>query len=238
MRFHFAAIEAVPRPVDLQSSHAVKSERETIVRLKFYRVTVVGESGNSRSKLQTGYYDASSLHQLFGQVSNAESPESTREGDREFEQVVVQFDPATRRHQILQRNQRFTVMFGSNADAVAQQISAFAAADQTGKAIGSLIAATIGREEFESLHSSQTLAKERCNAAKKLATELEAIAHTIRNLDTNMSPDDFAHELRTQLHKALTKGLSAAGASVTLPADLEAATNIAKGAHQALEASK
>lgn len=216
MRFHFAAVDpAAENPV-----------------LDFYRVTVEASAGNSRSEFQTGYYDADALHQLYGQVSEAKTSQSGEKTP--VSQVVVQFDPATGRYQILQQDHRFTVVYGTNADAVAQQIGAFASAEETGGIMGSLMAAAFGRDSFEALYSARDTAAVKDEAATALKAELDGAASSVEGLPAD---DQLEASVQAKIRDALQGAITRAGSGVILEADLGRALPLAEGVHAA-EASQ
>lgn len=232
MRFHFAAIEVVPSRESSPGDKSQANAEGAKAQLRFYRVTIKGTSWNSVSKLQTGYYDAQALHQLFGQVSSDGSGTKSKSADpgEQFEQVVLQVDPVTGRCRIVQHDQRFSILFGNNADAVTQQIMAFGEAQDTGEKIASLAAAAVGRDDFEALYSARTDASERQAAAVRLAEELRKIAEKLKDTNTQMTEAGLQAELLEAMRICLTQ----AGSGVTLPVDFSEAITKAQGAKEAM----
>jgi len=205
MVLHFAAID---------SAEPAKGQERS---LDFYRVTIEGVSGNGLTEFQTGYYDAEALHQLFGQVSDEKNGDRTvtaqEQGDSPRSgQVVVQIDPTTGKHRVVERDERFTIIWGNNADAVTQQISAFAQADSTGEALAGLIAQVAGREDFALLREARVQAEERERNAEALADDLERISKKIEQISTEDADQAaFLPALHAQLRDAIQRALRQAG---------------------------
>lgn len=212
MRFHFAAVD--PSAEDPM--------------LEFYRVTIDAGSGNSRSEFQTGYYDADALHQLYGQVSD-EGAQRPDEG-KSVGAVVVQFDPTTRAYRIVEQDERFTVVYGTNADAVAQQIAAFADADDTGRMLGGLMAAALGRERFASLYSARVGSEEKRQAAAALEAELGKMATEAGAL---VDAKGLLEKLKTVMRRALQEAVRRLGSGVALDPQFDEALRQAKTVHAA-----
>ena len=232
MVFHFAAIDANPKTLTA-GNHQSPAPGDHAT-LKFYRVRIKGESMNGRADLQTGFYNADALHQLFGDVS--EENAKSRTNHEGFGQVIVQYDPASGQHRIIKQDQRFTVVFGSNSDAVSEQIASFASASDTGKALGSLIAASVGKESLDSLHTARSDAEIKQEQAQQLTQSLKGIADEIGTLPTD-DPAAFSQQLRQLIRKAMQKGLRATGSNVVLSTnDFNSAVNQTKGAHEHMEA--
>jgi|GEM_PF-7014738 len=237
MRYHFAA-------VDLDAEKPM---------LEFYRVTIKGDAGNSKADLQTGYYDAKALHQLFGEVSSKAAGDKVKTNTSSGTQVgtiVLQIDPASGEYRVVNQDERFTVVWGANADALAQQIGAFADAETSGEAIGGLIAQVAGRDEFELLYSTRAHAENRQRAIEALATELDRIAEQIGKVDTSAADTDgngtvdAAEEaaattalqaaVQIKLREAMQQALIQAGSGAVLPDDYADSVTETKGAVDAI----
>jgi len=228
MQFTFAAIDG-------------GAKSATPPRLEFYRLKIKASSGNSKSDLQTGYYKASALHQLFGQVSSEDASVKAGSNDK-IGQVVVRFDPVSHQYEIVEQNDRFAIVFGTNADAISQQISAFADSEQAGQAMASLFAAAIGRSDFEALNSAQLSAEEKTKAASALADQLDALAKNLDAIwsrkDANGNPAPALDDTRRLMREALADVLRGAGSGVVLSTDPKTAADEAKGAYATLANSK
>jgi hypothetical protein len=228
MTYHFAAADLA----------------EANPHLTFYRLTIKGCSGAETSHLQTGYYDANALHELFGEVSDKSSgsgvqtsPDQTRVGE-----VLVEIDPASKRARIVQQNERFAVLFGTNADTMAQQIGAFADSDQTGDAMASLLAAAAGRDKFDALANAKQSAEEKDLSRSHLVDALKSIKDEVNNAQPSASAAtdalkaaDLLRQFRELLRNAAQAALSNAGSGATLPSNPDDAF---KEASLALDALK
>jgi hypothetical protein len=228
MQFTFAAIDGGSKSADPP-------------HLDFYRLKVKASSGNARSDLQTGYYKASALHQLFGQVNSDDASVKNGSNNRAG-QVVVRFDPVTHKYEIVEQDDRFAIVFGTNADALSQQISAFADSEQAGQAMASLFAAAIGRSDFEALNSAQLSAEEKTKAASALADQLDALAKNLDDIwakkESNGNPSPAMPDTQKLLREALADALRGAGSGAVLSTDPKTAANEAKGAYGTLANSK
>jgi hypothetical protein len=76
-------------------------------------------------------------------------------------------------------NDRFTVIYGANADAVADQIRAFADSDSTGKQIASLLAASASADVFERTSAADQMTDQAKQNAAALAKDLKSLADQI-----------------------------------------------------------
>lgn len=231
MRFHFAA-------ADLAEDHP---------HLTFYRVTVRGVSGMSTSHLLTGFYDANALHDLFGKV---ESPQTAATGGSQTAEkpshsgsVVVEYDPASKSWRLVNDNERFTVFWGTNADAMAQQVGAFAEANQTGDDLAGLIAAAAGRDSFDALRNAQRAADAKESNRADLSDELKDLKKELDALSVpaaNAAIADkakYVTDLQSIVRRAAQAALMKAGSGVVLPDPIADAMKQAKLAADALSAA-
>lgn len=211
MIYHFAAADlAEPNP-----------------HLTFYRLTIKGCSGAETSKLQTGYYDANALHELFGEVSDKNAGSGVQTSNQtHVGEVLVEFDPGSNRARVVQQNERFAILFGTNADAMAQQVGAFADSDQTGDAMAALLAAAAGRDKFDALANAKQSAEEKDLSRSRLVDALKSIKDEVNGLvDPPASGATVPQgktvitldEVRKLLRNAAQSALSNAGSGATLP---------------------
>ena len=90
--------------------------------LSFYRVTVNAESFLTTSQYSSGFYDAEALHQLFGEVKKPEA-NGGKAGSGTLQAGALQLMCNARGQcQVGGTNDRFTMIYGTNADAIADQI--------------------------------------------------------------------------------------------------------------------
>ncbi len=213
-------------------------------KLKFYRVTVRGNSQFVKSYLQTGFYDAEALHLLFGEVPKtaakkrweaeaaaapgtpaAPAPGASPAGGQPKEQpfkpkgvagkYTLRYDPATERWEVLDDDQRFTIIWSANADAVSAQIQAVADSKETGQQMGSLLAAAVGAGEYEKAGAAEEHAAAARKRALALATSLKATADKVDPAKTTLA------QLRAMLLAAAQGAAQAAGSKATFDKDPE-----------------
>jgi len=218
MQFYFAAADL--------------GDQET-PRLKFYRVTVHGQAGGQTSNLLTGFYDSDALHSLFGQV---EAPNDSDTSGRKpassshhVGNIIVQYDPVTKGWRALQDDEKFTVFWGTNADAMAQQVSAFAQSEQAGGELASILAAAAGRDKFDALRTAQSAASDKDTARTKLAEALTALKGELDSIAEADIPAKIKKDLLENIfQRAANATLIAAGSSKILPSDHDKAMEAAK----------
>lgn len=152
--------------------------------LTFYRLTINADSFLTTSQYSSGFYDADALHQLFGEVKKPE-PAGGKAGPGTLQAGAVQLIcNAKGSCEVGGANDRFTMIYGANADAIADQIRVFAESDNTGKGIAALIAASSAADAFERITAAdQNTAQVRKNAAA-LATQVKSLAEGIAKADT------------------------------------------------------
>lgn len=149
-------------------------------RLKFYRVTVRGEAMNVASNLHTGWYDAETLHELYGQPPTwAERANAVRGGGAGNR--MLRYNAATGGWEVVDDNKRFTILYGADASAMAEQVSAMATAQEGGDGIARLIGAiAAGDATIETETNVETAKKmkaaiaELAKGMRTTATQLEA----------------------------------------------------------------
>lgn len=183
-------------------------------RLTYYRVTVTGHSVNVKSSFQTGFYDAEALHQLFGEVKK---PESTTRPAYSTGSYQLKFNEASRTWELVNNNERFTLIYGANADALAQQVQLFADSDDAGKQFARLIATAAGGKAF----SDAQAAKQKADDAKKAATKL---TEDLKPIGEGLKDDAAPMEARKALLKAVQAAAKAAGSAATFTAKDEDAS--------------
>ena len=152
--------------------------------LTFYRVTVNAESFLTTSQYSSGFYDAEALHQLFGEVKKPEA-NGGKAGSGTLQAGALQLMCNARGQcQVAGSNDRFTMIYGANADAIADQIRVFADSDNTGKGIAALLASSASADGFERITAAeQSTAQVRKNAAA-LAQQLKSLVDGIANVKT------------------------------------------------------
>lgn len=147
--------------------------------LTFYRMKVEGSSFLVTSTFQSGFYDAEALHQLFGEVRKPEGAATTGSGT-----LQLKYDPVQGTLERLGENQRFTMIYGANADAIADQIQAFASSEVDGQRIARLLAAGLGGDLLQSSAATAQGVERTQRAAQALAAKLNEILAGLPNADT------------------------------------------------------
>jgi hypothetical protein len=178
-------------------------------KLTFYRITIKANSVNTTSSYQSGFYSATALHQLFGEVKQPTASSDSANlgtGSGEFQ---ILLDPQTGLPSRVTQNDRFAVMYGANADAVAQQIQAFAEASDTGDQIGAVLAASIGAPLQQQLAIATQSAQAKQKAQTTLAQQLTALAGQLSA--ANQTPA----QVKAILLQAAQYATTAAGSTIT-----------------------
>ncbi len=183
--------------------------------LRFFRVTVHGTSGMNRTNLQTGFYDAGALQSLFGEVS-AKSQQGATSKAKSAVSVVLEIDPLTGDMRRLEENQRFTILFGANGDALAQQISAFATSEAQGEVLARLIASAAGRDTYVELLTVQAAVENATNRNAAVKKALEAAT-----ISGEGEAEQAALSRRRQLLLAVAKAINEAGVIVAMPTPID-----------------
>jgi hypothetical protein len=152
--------------------------------LTFYRITINADSFLTTSQYSSGFYDADALHQLFGEVKRPDAA-AGKAGSGTLQAGTVQLMCNARGQcEVGGANDRFTMIYGANADAIADQIRVFAESDNTGKGIAALLASSASADAFERITAAeQSTAQVRKNAAA-LATQLTSLVDGIANVKT------------------------------------------------------
>jgi hypothetical protein len=215
-------------------------------KLTFYRVTIKGDSVNTKSTFQSGLYDADALHQLFGEVKKPDqgtpapssSSASGAGGDGGAQAAaptlragtfLLRFDPASKRWETVDDNQRFAFIYGANADAIAEQIRLFGESETTGQQMARLFAAAAAGETFVDLEQERDRAAADAKSASALAAEFDKLVAEVAA--ANATPAD----VREALLKAAQAAAKAAGSTETFdPADLDKAFEKAQLVHDTL----
>ncbi len=170
--------------------------------LKFYRVTVKGCSVNTKSNMQTGWYDAEALHDLFGQVG---APTKTEN----LGSCVMTYNGDKGEWEIQEGQKRFTVIYGANADAMADQVKLFAESNEAGAAFGSLLAASVGGRQFDEAVDSE-------KSASDAKVRAAATAKQLKDLSGKLDDKDLTPEkVRLILLQAAQAGAAALGSTAT-----------------------
>lgn len=162
-RFYFAAAE-------------VDNPEQTA--LKFYRVNIKAKSANKNLKLHTGFYDANAVRQLYGNVPNpdAKGTEFTStSGPRQ-----LYFNEGTGSWEVLD-DQLFTIVFGADADALAEQVQAFVNADTDGKLLGSLMAAAVNGDQIVKANVAESSLQKKQSKDKLLSEAVKGIAAGLKD---------------------------------------------------------
>lgn len=183
--------------------------------LKFYRVTIRAKSSNVKASLQTGFFDANAVRQLYGQVEKreVESAASAKVGSHQFI-----FDPATGHWRPIEESELFTVVFGADAKAIATEIKMFAESDQTGEQFGRLLAAAAGGDSFV-----DSIAAERISTDQKAEVQQLAQALKTKSTTDTLKDDATPDALGKVLLDAAQQTIKAIGSTATIRTD--SATN-------------
>lgn len=179
--------------------------------LTFYRVTVTGESFGAKASLQQGFYSADALHQLFGEVSNTASTNST---DSTATTVKLPGSNGTFRL-VYDKNTGtwtstadtlWTVFYGANADKMAQQVQAVADSNSIAGALTALIGGQI--KPAPPANSDVTKLKQQAAAAQKSASTL---ADDLTNIEKEINPNATPQQLRLNLLTAANEVMKSLG---------------------------
>jgi hypothetical protein len=157
--------------------------------LTFYRVNINADSFLTTSQYSSGFYDADALHQLFGEVKTQEStgtksqngksaPATNGAGTLSAGTLQLMCN-AKGSCEVGGANDRFTVIYGANADAIADQIRVFAENENTGKQIASLLAASAAADTFERTVAAEQNTEQVKTSATALAKQLKSLAEDI-----------------------------------------------------------
>lgn len=143
--------------------------------VKFYRITVKATSNSQATELLTGYFDGNSLRQLYGEIVDTRSSVEPKAQSTTPTAAVYQLKGSNAPLQRIGHNDLFTVFYGTNATAMAQQVQTVGNSTNTGKQFASLLAAaTLGEDYLEA--SRQThLFESRSSSAKLAIAELKKI---------------------------------------------------------------
>jgi hypothetical protein len=125
-------------------------------------------------------------------------------------------------------NDRFTVIYGANADAVADQIRLFADNENTGKQIAALLAASVSADVFERTAAVDQATEQAKKNAAALAKQLKSLADEIAKAGT---PDQVSKILLRAAQQASQKAGSSA---IFDTSDIEKGFTQAEAAYEAL----
>ena len=196
MRSYFASI-------DLDSTDPKGPE------ISFYRVSVRGSSFLVKSSFQSGFYDAEALHVLFGEVKKPEPAPAGRAGVLE-----LTYNATKRTWESLNDKDRFTIVYGTNADAIAQQIQLFADSADAGKQIGALLSAAATGDALTGAIAEEQTSADLAIKAKDLAQKLRALSGTL----ADATKVNSAAALRSILLKAAQEASERLGSSTKFDA--------------------
>lgn len=220
-------------------------------KVTFYRVTFEGSSFGAKSSLQQGFYDANALHELFGEVKKPDPPgkgstnaTSSAGAGKKQAAGVAAAPPAPREtvstasgtYQLMYdfdteqwtvtNQERFTIMYGANADEMANQIQLFAKNDKLGQQLGNILKQSMKTPKGtgktpkpqpqpkpqpptpSKLDQLKRQAADGIKGAATLAGQLDAIIKKI--------PDDKADTARADLREAAQDALAALGSKTKL----------------------
>lgn len=196
--------------------------------LQLYRVTVNAKSTLVTSSYHAGFFDAEALQELFGVVAKAPDGARAQGGSSTPRQQLLKVSPATGRWEVVKSNERFTVVYGTNADALAQQIQTFADSGQAGDEIARLLSAAVGGSTAAgAVAAEQSLATSRLRSAD-LVKKLRDVAS---KLDSAKPQDEARKKLLEALQQAL---ISVGSAAVLDTANLDTGFTQGEGAYKAL----
>ena len=231
--------------------------------LTFYRVKISATSRLTTSQYTSGFYDADALHQLFGQVKNVgavtpppaemptpnngtppPAPSVTASAATVKTRTTTSSSPSAGSLQIEcdrfrncrlagGANDRFTVIYGAKADAVAQQIQSFADSEGAGKQIAALLAASTSAEVFERTAAADQSLDQAKKSAAALAKELRAFAEQLGGAPVSAAANGDA--ARLILLQAAQQATKRAGSITTFTATpLDTGFTQAKAAYEVL----
>jgi len=160
--------------------------------IKFYRVNIRARSSNVKTDLQTGYYDANAVRQLYGEVKKpAEiSNVPSKVGTHQFV-----YNSKNQRWEAMNDDQLFTVVFGADAKAIAAEIRTFAESDQTGQQMALLIAAAAGQDLLVEAVAAEQLEAEQRAKVKALNAALEECKTEADKLTDAVTPEELGQLL-------------------------------------------
>jgi hypothetical protein len=173
--------------------------------IRFYRVIVNGQSYGTNAQLQTGNYPAEALHNLFGEVKATTQ--------RATDQIVVNVD-ADGASTVLDAESRFTVLYGANAQAVADQIKFFATTQESGNQLAALLVAASGAGRVEEAKRAEVAADAQETSAQSLAKKLREIA---KSLPTTEPTTKAVAAVQQGLIAAAQAELESLGSKTQLP---------------------
>ena len=130
-------------------------------------------------------------------------------------------------------NDRFTVIYGANADAVAQQIQSFADSEATGKQLAALLASSTSADVFERTVAADQNTEQAKKSAAALAKELKALVDELGKDSVTAAADGDA--ARRILLQAAQNAIKRAGASTTIDkTNVDTGLTQAKAAYEVL----
>jgi hypothetical protein len=207
--------------------------------LTFYRVTINANSFLTTSQYNAGFYDADALHQLFGEVRKPDStgtksedgkPAPAAAGAGTLPAGTLQLKCNARgKCEVGGANDRFTVIYGANADAIADQIRVFGENENTGKQIASLLAASVAADTFE-----RTVAAEQ--NTEQVKTNATALAKQLKSLAEEIGSAKARETVRATLLRAAQQASQKAGSSAVFDTkDIDKGFTQAEAAYGALQ---
>jgi hypothetical protein len=124
---------------------------------------------------------------------------------------TLEFDPATRTWHVMDEPQRFTIIYGANADAMASQVQAFADNDELGQQIGKILKSSIAKKNKKPAAQdadAKTLKADQASA-NAVAKKLDAASKSIKD-------DAMPNAVRASLVQAAQDLLDSLGNKETL----------------------
>ena len=199
--------------------------------LTFYRISINARSNNAKTTYQAGFHDAKSLHNLFGQVKSKDDESEVKESQRVSGSYRLRIDPVSGRTEVIDNDDRFTVMYGADTDAMSQQLQLFADSEIAGKEIARLMAGA-ATNAFVGVSEAQSNAGAEQARAKKLAGKVETVNAALKE-------DTSAKDLRILLLQIVQEASDLARSDARYdPADLSKAFEDAAKVHERLKSSQ
>lgn len=176
MRFHVAAADVeAPNP-----------------ELKFYRITIKSKASNQKASLETGWYDARAVRELYGEVASGGVPRNQNAVPGQHRFLL---NPRTGRWQPAEDSELFTIVFGTDAKAIAQTIRTYAESQETGDAFSRLLAASSGRGlHIEKIRADQ-LEQAGLDQLKTLVASVKVKSDEVAKLPPDANPTAIGQKL-------------------------------------------
>lgn len=201
--------------------------------VKFYRLTIKGSSTNTKSNLETGFYDAAALRTLYGDVGKEGIAGTT---DRSVGSIMLRYDKDNKTWQGLPSNELFTIIYGADADSIAKAVSTYGKSQKVGEALGRLIARSAGDDQSkEAVAAEQTQA----DTAKDAVALAGATKTASDNLKAAAEGEDAAQRtpatVRAELLHLAQEVLARLGSGTNLAADDDKSFDKLRSAYEVLK---